>query len=150
MENEISNPKQYDPRMHTAEHILNQTMCRLFDSGRSVSSHIESKKSKCDYVLPQALTDEHILEIENQVNSIITSNVNVGFKMLERADAEKVFDLKRLPDSAGEVLRIVEIGDYDACPCSGVHVENTREIGAFKIISHNYENGRERIRFKLV
>ncbi len=41
--------KQYDPRMHTAEHILNQTMVRMFGCGRSFNSHIERKKSKCDY-----------------------------------------------------------------------------------------------------
>lgn len=43
--------KEYaDTRMHTAEHLLNQTMVRLFNKGRAFSSHIEKKKSKCDYV----------------------------------------------------------------------------------------------------
>ncbi len=40
---------QFDPRMHSAEHILNQTMDRMFGCGRCFSAHIEKKKSKCDY-----------------------------------------------------------------------------------------------------
>ena len=57
--------------MHTAEHILNQTMVRLFRCGRAVSAHIERKKSKCDYLLEQKPTAEQIQENENKVNDII-------------------------------------------------------------------------------
>ena len=49
-----------------------------------------------------------------------------------------------------EKIRIIKIGDYDACPCSGIHVLNTSEISEFKIISTGYDNGVLRIRFKLV
>ena len=53
--------KEYtEPRMHTAEHILNQTMVRMFDRGRSFSSHIEKKKSKCDYHFDRNLTSEEV------------------------------------------------------------------------------------------
>lgn len=46
--------------------------------------------------------------------------------------------------------RIVRIGDYDDCLCVGLHVKNTSEIGQFVIVSHDYADGRLRIRFKLV
>ena len=51
-----------------------------------------------------------------------------------------------------ETLRLVRIGDYDLCACVGTHVQNTSEIGHFKIISHdwNEETGTWRMRFKLV
>lgn len=58
-------------------------------------------------------------------------------------------DLSKLPDNASETLRIVQIGDYDICACIGTHVNNTSEIGKFKIISTDYTDGRFRIRFKL-
>ena len=45
------NKKEYPP-MHTCEHIVNQTMIRIFHCERSVSAHIERKKSKLDYILP--------------------------------------------------------------------------------------------------
>jgi len=41
------------------------------------------------------------------------------------------------------------VGNYDACACIGQHVENTSELGRFEIISHDFENGRWRVRFKL-
>ena len=50
--------KQEYPPMHTAEHILNQTMIRLFGCGRSRNAHIEKKKSKCDYILPTEPTND--------------------------------------------------------------------------------------------
>ena len=63
--------KEYPPPMHTAEHILNQTMVRMFNKGRSFSAHIEKKKSKCDYQFDRNLTEDEIAEIENKVNEVI-------------------------------------------------------------------------------
>ena len=49
---QLNEPKKdYNEPMHTAEHILNQTMVRMFNCGRSKNAHIERKKSKCDYLL---------------------------------------------------------------------------------------------------
>jgi len=61
--------KDIDPRMHSAEHILNQTMDRLFDCGRCFTAHIEKKKSKCDYHYNRDLGDDEIQEIEKHVNT---------------------------------------------------------------------------------
>ncbi|HTK82081.1 MAG TPA: hypothetical protein VL633_07295 [Bacteroidota bacterium] len=141
--------KTYDPHMHTAEHILNQTMVRMFDRGRSFSSHLERKKSKCDYHFDRNLTPDEIASIESQVNAVIGSDARVTEEMMPRNEAAKAFDLARLPDSAGDPLRIIKIGSYDACPCIGEHVKNTREIGSFRIISTSFENGVLRVRFKL-
>ncbi len=142
--------KDYDPRMHSAEHILNQTMVRKFRKGRSFSNHIEKKKSKCDYHFDRNLTGEEINELEKKVNEEIEKNHKVLEEFITRDEAEKYYNLKRLPEDAGDVIRIIKIGDYDACPCSGVHVDSTDQIGKFRIISTGYENGVLRIRFKLV
>lgn len=142
--------KSYDPRMHTAEHILNQTMCRMFGCERSFSNHIEKKKSKCDYHFDHPLRVEEEQDIEQMVNEIIHQNLAIGTHFISIDEAEKQFNLSRLPDGVGEKLRIVTVGDYDACPCIGVHVENSGEIGGFKLISTSWEEGILRIRFKLL
>ena len=67
--------KQADPRMHSAEHILNQTMVRLYDCGRCFSAHIEKKKSKCDYHFKHELTQDEIHEIQTRVNHVIKSDL---------------------------------------------------------------------------
>ncbi len=63
--------KDYNPAMHTAEHILNSVMDKMYHCGRSFNSHIEDKKSKCDYKARRALTDREIAAVERTVNEII-------------------------------------------------------------------------------
>ena len=144
--------KQEYPPMHTCEHIINQTMIRLFGCGRSVSAHIERKKSKLDYRLTACPTEEQIKNMENKVNQIIMQHLPVTTEFITQEEAKGRFDLKRLPEDASETVRVVKVGDYDECLCIGTHVANTSEIGTFKIISHDWdgENKRWRIRFKLV
>ncbi|NJB66855.1 alanyl-tRNA synthetase [Desulfobaculum xiamenense] len=141
--------KDYAPRMHSAEHILNGTMVRVFGCERSFSAHINKKKSKCDYHFARPLTDAEISDIEARVNAVIDGKLDVRAEMMPRSEAERTFNLSRLPEDAGEALRIVLIGDYDACPCIGEHVDNTAEIGAFRVISHTFEDGVLRIRYRL-
>lgn len=152
MENSILNEakKLYNEPMHTCEHILNQTMVRMFGCGRSVNAHIEKKKSKCDYFLNESPTQEQITEIARKVNEVIGSNLPVYDELVGREEAAKFVDLSKLSDEAGDLLRIIRVGDYDACACIGQHVSNTSEIGKFEIISHDFENGRWRVRFKLI
>lgn len=138
-----------DPRMHTAEHLLNQTMVRLFGCGRAFSSHIEKKKSKCDYKFTRALTPEEHAEIERRVNEAVRAGLPVTESFFSKEEAAGKFDLGRLPEGTGERLRVVLVGAYDACPCIGPHVNSTSEIGGFKIVSSSFEAGVLRIRFKL-
>ena len=135
--------------MHTVEHILNQTMIRLFGCERSRNAHIERKKSKCDYALPTAPTEEQITAIETQVNNVIAQDLPITIEFVTRDKVPAGVDLGKLPADASETLRIVRIGDYDTCACIGTHVARTGEIGTFHIISHSYENGTLRLRFKL-
>jgi alanyl-tRNA synthetase len=141
--------KQVDPSMHSAEHILNQAMGRLFNCGRCFSAHIERKKSKCDYRFDRPLSDEELKLLENEVNRVIEADAPVSERYLFIDDARKAYSLLRLPDDAGTHIRIVSIGDYDHCPCIGPHVASTGEIGMFRITSSGYENEVLRIRFKL-
>lgn len=124
-------------------------MVRMFGCGRASNAHIERKKSKCDYNLPSMPTDEQIAEIEAKVNEVIAQNLPVFSELMEREEAKAKFNLERLPADASETLKIVHVGDYDACPCIGAHVENTSEIGQFKILTSNYENGIWRVRWKI-
>lgn len=141
--------KSYPPEMHTAEHILNGTMVKMFGRGRSFSAHIEKKKSKCDYRFDRDLTPDERSELESRVNAVITSELDVTEEFIPREEAERLYNLERLPEYAGDEIRIIKVGDYDACPCIGQHVSNTREIGGFKIISSSFEDGVMRLRFKL-
>ncbi len=144
--------KQEYPPMHTTEHIINQTMIRQFNCGRSISAHIERKKSKLDYLLAACPTEEEVKKLEEAVNAVIAQHLPVTTEFITQEEAKGRFDLERLPEDASETVRIVKVGEYDECLCIGTHVANTSEIGVFKIISHDWdeEGKRWRIRFKLI
>ncbi|MBR6843944.1 MAG: hypothetical protein IKM79_02475 [Bacteroidales bacterium] len=144
------NKEEYPP-MHTAEHILNQTMVRMFGCPRSRNAHIERKKSKCDYQLPQSPTEAQVQELEQRVNEVIASDLPVTYEFVRRDEVPSEVDLGKLPEDASETLRLVRIGDYDLCACVGTHVQKTSEIGQFKIISHDWnpDTNTWRLRFKL-
>lgn len=148
---DIKEPKKdYNAPMHTAEHIINQTMVRMFRTGRSVSNHIEKKKSKVDYKIERALTTEEIAGLETEVNRIISLNLEVRESYLSREEAEMRVNTDKLPPEAGDIVRIISVGDYDHCPCIGLHVKNTSEIGGVKIISSDFDPDKNilRIRYK--
>lgn len=152
MEQEIqlnSHNKQEYPPMHTAEHLLNGTMVKMIGCKRSRNAHIERKKSKCDYPLAHPLSPEQLKEIEDTINNVISQDLQVTFEFITACEAAKIYDLERLPEDASEMLRIVHIGDYDACPCVGSHVERTSQIGHFRISSSRYQDGVQRIVFRL-
>ena len=142
--------KDYNEPMHTTEHILNQTMVRMFGCGRSMNAHIERNKSKCDYTLSQAPTEAQIEEITNRVNDVIGQQLPVTESLMNREEASRIADLSKLSADASEILRIIKVGEYDACACIGQHVKNTSEIGRFEILTHDFENGRWRVRWRVV
>ena len=142
--------KQEYPPMHTTEHVINRTMVNLFGCGRAISAHIERKKSKLDFALQTCPEEADIIRIENTVNEVLRRNLPVTMEFISQEEAIGRFDMKRLPEKASETVRIVKVGDYDECLCIGQHVENTSEIGTFKIISHDYKVGIFRMRFKLI
>ena len=135
--------------MHTAEHLLNGEIARRYGCGRAFSAHIERKKSKLDYHMERALTLEDIKSLEDYVNAIVAEDVPVTEEFITQAEAMDRFDMSRLPEGASEIVRVVRIGDYDQCLCAGTHVGHTSEIGTFRITSTRFQDGVQRMVFKL-
>lgn len=142
------NKQEHEPA-HTAEHLLNQTMVRMFGCERSRNAHIERKKSKINYNLDKCPTPEQITEIERTMNEVIEQDLPVTFEFVTRDNIPEDVVLDKLPQDASEILRIVRIGDYDICACIGSHVKSTKEIGVFKITSTSYNEGSFRIVYKV-
>lgn len=142
------NKQEHEPA-HTAEHLLNQTMIRMFGCERSRNAHIERKKSKINYNLDSCPTPEQVAEIERRMNELIAEDLPVTFEYVTRDNIPEGVVLDKLPEDASETLRIVRIGDYDICACIGSHVKSTKKIGTFKITSTSYNDGSFRIVYKV-
>ncbi len=146
----MNNPKKdYYAPMHTAEHILNGVMVKHFGCPRSVNCHIERKKSRCDFKLYKEPTPEQISEIETTVNNIISQNLEVKHEFVDYDEAAQKY-LVRVSKADNPTIRIISVGEFDHCPCIGEHVNNTSEIGTFKITTTSYENNIFRLRYKLL
>ena len=141
--------KEEFPPAHTAEHLLNQTMGRMFGCERSRNSHIERKKSKINFLIDRPLTQEEVAAVEQKINELITADLPVTYELVTRDNIPAGVTLAKLPDNASDTLRIVRIGDYDICACLGTHVKSTREIGNFRITSTSFNEGSFRIVYKV-
>lgn len=139
--------KDYDPRMHSTEHLVSGAISRMLGCGRAFTTHIEKKKSKCDFLFGRNLTEEELQHVEAIVNDQIAAGVDVREEELTPDEAARRYNLERLPDGAQSV-RIVHIGDFDSCPCIGPHVSNTRELTPVRLISSDCSDGVLRVRFK--
>ena len=140
------------PPAHTAEHLLNQLMTRMFGCERSNNAHIERKKSKMSYVLDHKPTRQEEKAIEVEMNSLIDADMPVTYDEVDRKHLPEGLSLDRLPKDASATIRIVRIGDYDICPCIGKHVRSTSQIGKFVLLGTNWDEMSHtfRIRFKVI
>lgn len=144
--------KEEFPPAHTAEHLLNQTMIRMFGCERSRNAHVERKKSKISYILERKPDRKAEKEIERRMNELIEEDIPVTFEFVTRDTLPDGILLDKLPDDASETIRLVRIGDYDVCPCIGKHVRSTAQIGRFEMLGTNWDEEKHsfRIRFKIV
>jgi len=144
--------KEEFPPAHTAEHLLNQVMIRLFGCTRSHNAHIERKKSKMSFILDHKPTRQEEKEIEREMVRLIEEDLPVTFEYVTRDEIPEQVSLDRLPDDASETIRLVRIGDFDVCPCIGKHVRSTSQIGRFEMLGTNWDEHEHsfRVRFKIV
>ena len=156
--------KEEFPPAHTAEHLLNQVMMRMFGCERSSNAHVERKNSKISWILENKPDRKDEQSIERWMNDLIDSNLPVTFEFLTRAELEVLIrsaeegtpdskiSISRLPENASEMIRLVRIGDFDVCPCIGKHVRSTVQIGRFELLGTNWDNDKHsfRIRYKIV
>lgn len=156
--------KEEFPPAHTAEHLLNQLMMRMFGCERSSNAHIERKKSKISYILDHKPDRKEEKEIERRMNELIEEDLPVTYDFLSRTELDGIImdaepdspesrlSTERLPENVSEAIRLVRIGDFDICPCIGKHVRSTGQIGHFEMLGTNWDNDKHsfRIRYKIV
>ena len=144
--------KEEFPPAHTAEHLLNQVMIRLFGCERSYNAHIERKKSKMSFHVDHKPTRQEEKEIEREMQRLIAEDLPVTFEVVKLSEMPEGVRIDRLPDGVSDSIRLVRIGDYDVCPCIGKHVRSTSQIGRFEMLGTNWDEQERsfRVRFKIV
>jgi len=128
-------------QQHTGQHILSQSILRV-GKCNTVSVHFGD-----DYTAVEtdasAIPSSKYLEIEEVANRIIQQNLPVKIEWVDPEEVER-FQIRRPPPEVKKV-RIVQVGDFDASACGGLHVASTGEVGLLKIIGDEKIRGRIRI-----
>ena len=125
-------------RIHTAAHLMSEAVRKVVGSPLAiVGSGIDVDKARLDLVHDRSL-GPLLSEIEKVANQVVKENRPVIIKIMPREDAENYVakfheSLKILPPQVQKV-RIVEIKDWHACACGGIHVKATGEIGVIKVL----------------
>ncbi len=125
-------------RIHTAAHLMSEAVRKVVGSPLAiVGSGIDVEKARLDLAYDRSL-GPLLLEIEGVANRVVKENRPVEVKLMPREEAEDYVarsheSLKILPPQIQRV-RIVEIKDWHACACGGLHVNATGEIGIIKAL----------------
>jgi len=125
--------KLNEGRLQTAEHILARTIEHTIPNTKFIISTFNADSGKIEVYAQTDLRKIDLAKLQSTVNEVIQRNLQVKKYIIQREEAEKEYDLTRLPNSVKEI-RIVEIEGFDKTPCKDQHVENTSEIGYFEIL----------------
>ncbi|MEM1666408.1 MAG: alanine--tRNA ligase [Nitrososphaerota archaeon] len=138
-------------RHHTATHIL------LSAARQVLGKHVwqagakkEPDKARLDISHHKRLTADEVERIESLANEIVQKRIPINVRMMDRNEAERLygFRLYQGGEVPSAVIRVVEIPNWDAQACGGLHCTNTEDVGLIKIIkTERIQDGVERLIF---
>jgi len=125
-------------RNHTAAHLLQAALRNVLGTHVEQAGQLVNEKSvRFDFTHFSALTAEELEKVEDFVNAVILSGIDVDNKEMPIAEAKKLGAMALFGEKYGEVVRVVAAGDKSIELCGGTHVNNAAKIGLFHILSES-------------
>ncbi len=123
-------------RAHTATHLLHAALRKtLGEHARQEGSFVEPGRFRFDFTHFRPLTDDEIGVIEDLVNKKILENITVEKFFTSLDEAKRMGAMAIFGEKYADEVRVVKISDFSIELCGGIHLDNTGEIGLFKISS---------------
>ena len=123
-------------RAHSATHLLDTALKRVLgDHVHQAGSLVEPDRIRFDFTHFEGISPEQLAEIERIVNEAILEGYDVVTEVLPIEEAKKKGAVAMFGEKYGEVVRVVEMGDFSMEFCGGTHLDNTAKAGAFRIRS---------------
>ncbi len=131
----LSSFGQMETKYHTATHLLNQSLRDVLGYGvRQQGSNITSERLRFDFTYPMKLTEEQIKQVENLVNEQIRRDLPVIVEEMSPEKAKQNGALGFFDQKYGDKVKVYSVGDFSKEICGGPHVQNTSDLGTFRII----------------
>ena len=125
-------------RNHTATHLLQKALREVLgEHVHQAGSYQDEKITHFDFTHFSAVTPEELAEVERKVNEKIFASLPVVIQNLPIEEAKKMGAMALFGEKYGSVVRVVDAGGWSTEFCGGTHVQNTSQIGCFKILSES-------------
>jgi len=125
-------------RNHSVTHIMQKALKEtLGDHITQSGSYVDPFRTRFDFTHFSPMSKEEIEKVERRVNEIIMEGLNITFEYMSIDQAKEIGATADFGEKYGDVVRVVNMGDYTLDLCGGTHLDNTAKIGLFKIMSES-------------